>query len=118
MARRRRSTPAATALVALSDRVGFMDAARVLSFLAEWATTMRRNEWEPFDIEHFAEDWGMSRASAYRRQALFRKAFPGELLPNERILAARQAWLAQADADATEPKPEQLAAAVMVLPAA
>ena len=92
-----------------------MDASRVLSFLAEWATALRANGWEPITIDEFADHWKMSRASAYRRQALYRRAFPGELLPTERVIRARAAWL---DAQQEEPEPKQLAAAVMVLPAA
>lgn len=107
----------AAVLVYLSRQVGFLDAIRVLSFLAEWAVAMKANEWEPIDdIEEFGVLMRMSRASAYRRQALYRRAFPWEGLPNEQILAAREVWLRELPG--TDPTGDDLASLVAVLPAA
>lgn len=95
------------AVTSLAKRVGVLRVSLLLSVLMNWATVMRRHDWQPITVEQYEKSLKVGRATAFRHQALYRKAFPGEDNPNERILAARAAWLAaQPDSD---PKPTDLA---------
>lgn len=70
--------------------VGMRKAMKVMTFVAAWE--MARRDWstnhpgEVFTIEDYADWWKESRSTAFREQALFRKAVadrwstPGELL--------------------------------------
>jgi hypothetical protein len=56
-------------------RVGVRRAARVIAFISTYYATQQELGHPP-SIEEYAEDWGMSLATAYRDLALFREAQP------------------------------------------
>jgi hypothetical protein len=57
------------------SRLGYRKGARVAAFMYEWEYAVRQ-VGHPLGIEEFADWWKESRATAYRRQGLFREAFP------------------------------------------
>lgn len=79
----------AAAIVELQRRFGWRNAVWLLQFQASWALAMQANDWEPIDVETYGEYWRISRASAFRDQRRWRKAFPDERTPNDRLLAVR-----------------------------
>jgi hypothetical protein len=104
----------AAAIVGISRKIGPWRTSNLLSFLAEWATAMKANGWQPITLEQFQAHWRVSRASAFRRQQLYRSVFPDQT-PNERILHARSIWLAEQH---KQPKPQDIAALIVAMPAA
>jgi hypothetical protein len=85
-------TPDGTPLLELAaKRVGLRKAMKVLSFMVAWDHARDRLGHEP-TIEEYSDWWKESPATAYRHQALFRQAFPGETTPSRLLdLAALQA---------------------------
>jgi hypothetical protein len=85
-------TPEGTPLLEVAaKRVGLRKAMKVLSFMVAWDHARDRLGHEP-TIEEYAKWWKESAATAYRHQALFREAFPGESTPTRLLdLAAYQA---------------------------
>lgn len=103
----------AQSIARLQKSLGTVKAAQVLTLMMQWATTMAKHDWEPITPEDLAADWKVSRSTAFRWTALYRKAFSGERLPNERILAAR-AELLQSQ---TKVAPDQIGAAALLIAA-
>jgi len=60
---------------------GFRATARGLRFALEWGMATAELGREPESIEEFAEIAQESRATAFRNQQAFRRAFPGEESP-------------------------------------
>jgi hypothetical protein len=58
-----------------ASRVGVRRAARVIAFVSTYYATQQELGHAP-TMEEYADDWGMSLASAYRDWALFREAQP------------------------------------------
>jgi hypothetical protein len=104
----------AAAIVVMQRTIGAWKTSNVLSFIAEWATAMKAHDWEPITLDQFQTHWKCSRASAYRRQQLYRRVFPDQT-PNERVLAARRIWL---DENTKRAKPQDLAGIVATMPLA
>jgi hypothetical protein len=104
----------AAAIVVMQRTIGAWKTSSVLSFIAEWATAMKAHDWEPITLEEFRVHWKTSRASAYRRQQLYRRVFPDQT-PNDRVLAARRIWL---DENTKRAKPQDLAGIVATMPLA
>ena len=71
MARRKPRTWLEVAVV----NAGFRQGATAITWAYCWAYTRRKLGREP-TVEEIAEEWNMSRATAFREQACFRKAFP------------------------------------------
>lgn len=69
-----------------------LKASRLAWFVQAWGIA-RRDLGRPPSIEEYAEWWGESRATAYRAQALFREAFPGNDTPDAMLdlIAAAEA---------------------------
>lgn len=117
MAKKQRG-PAVTAIVLLTQRFGFRKATWIMEFLAKWALAVRANGWEPIDAEAYAEYWGISRATGYRDQSIWRNLFPDEPTPNERILAGRADYEAAMAEHGKDPSMNEVAALFCSLPAA
>lgn len=103
----------AEAIAHLQKSLGTMKAAQVLTLMMQWATTMAKNDWQPISAEDLAADWKVANSTAYRWAALYRKAFPNENLPNERILAARAELLKTSETI----EPEQIGTAALFIAA-
>lgn len=74
---------------------GMRDTMRALEFAMNWGMVTALLEREPESIEEFAEEAGVSRATAFRDQQAFRNAFPmlegpGELNRRARMDEAYQ----------------------------
>lgn|SRR5690625_2589258 len=112
MARKRLMTTA-TAVTTMTHRVGILDTAKVLAFLMEWALALDANDWEPITLADYEESAGVRRSAAFKRQALYRRIFD-DLNPNDRLIAAR----AEITAKRPEATPEDVAASILLAPAA
>jgi hypothetical protein len=71
---RRRRGPRTWAQL-FAQRVGVRKAAKVIAFVATYHAT-QQELGRPPSMEEYAEDWGISRATAFRDLALFREAQP------------------------------------------
>ena len=80
-----------TLLEVAMARVGIRRGAKVLAFMIAWNLVRSELGREP-DIEEYAEWWRTSIRTAYREQAMFRDAFPGETNPARLMDAAQGAW--------------------------
>ena len=58
------------------------DAGRIVAFCACWTATHAIIGHRP-TVEEYAEDWGMSRATAYREQTMFREVWPEFFTPSD-----------------------------------
>ena len=72
-------------------RVGIRRGAKVLAFMIAWDLVRQELGHEP-SVEEYAEWWRTSIRTAYREQALFRDAFPGEENPARLMDVSRGAW--------------------------
>lgn len=104
---------AAQSIASIQKKVGTLRASQVLSFLMQWAVTMSKNDWQPISVEDLAADWKVPRSTAFRWAVIYREAFPEEHLPNDRILAARAAFI-ESQQEAT---PDQIGAASLLIAA-
>jgi hypothetical protein len=102
----------AAAIVVMQRSIGIWKTSNLLSFLAEWTSAMKANDWQPITLTQYQAYWKCSNASAFRRQALYRRVFPDQT-PNERVLAARRLWL---DENTKRAKPEDLAGLIVAMP--
>src|SRR3954451_6969952 len=102
----------ATALYALSKRVGFMEGSRVLTFMMQWADAMKANDWQPIRVEDYAHHWRYSAAKGFRDQQKFRKAFPGEDTPTRLVLEAKS----QLERDNEPVDADAIAASILMRP--
>ncbi len=79
-------------MLAIAAReVGFRKAFKVLSFMAAWDYAQRQIGHE-IGITEYATWWKESNGTAYRHQALFREAFPGETTPARLLGLAVEQW--------------------------
>jgi len=62
---------------------GFRNASRALKFALGWGLATAERGCEPESVEQYAEMMGESRATAFRDQQAFRRAFPGHESPAE-----------------------------------
>jgi hypothetical protein len=65
-------------LVVLTDRVGLVNAMKVLTFIASWGIATEDLGHPPDTIEEYAYWWRSSAATGYREQRLFREAMRDE----------------------------------------
>lgn len=78
-------------LVVAGRRVGLRRAMKAMTYMIAWDHVRDDLGHEP-TAEEYAAWWKESPATAYREQALFRQAFPGEQNPARLLdLAAEQA---------------------------
>lgn len=77
----------------LRRRVGFRRSIQVLAFMVAWDTARRAlHGREPMTLQEYADWWKVSRPTAFREQARFREAFPGETTPDRLLDLAAAAW--------------------------
>jgi hypothetical protein len=74
-----------------AGRVGVIKSARVMAFMVQWQIAADDLGREP-TVEEYAEWWNSSRRTAFREQALFREAFPGENTPRRLLDLTAHAW--------------------------
>jgi hypothetical protein len=79
-------------LVVAQKRVGLRKAFTVLTFMVAWDHARRAMRRETLTLEQYADWWKESRATAYRHQARFREAFPGESTPDRLLDVAAVQW--------------------------
>jgi hypothetical protein len=87
-----RATDGHPLLVVAQQRVGLRRAFRALTFMAAWDHARRALRRESLTLSEYAEWWRESEATAYRHQALFREAFPGEKTPDHLLDLAAVQW--------------------------
>ena len=63
-----------------AKNVGAIKSARVIAFVLSWGIAAEA-VGHPLTLEEYADWWKDSRSTAFREQALFREAFPGEKTP-------------------------------------
>lgn len=74
------------------DRVGVLAAGRAVAFMVQWAILRDELGGRTPTIDEYRDFWGDSERTAYRHQALFRTAFPGEETPDRLLDALRADW--------------------------
>lgn len=81
-------------LVTIATRaLGLRRGMKALSFMAAWDHARRSMRRESITLDEYADWWKESRASAYRHQAIFREAFPGESTPDRLLDMAEGQWV-------------------------
>ena len=85
MARRAPRTLLEQAIV----QVGVVKSAQVMTFILQWGLLVDKLDREP-TMEEYGEYALVKRAQAFRRQALFRKSFPGVESPTPIWVAAKK----------------------------
>lgn len=83
-------------------RAGTRQGIRAVTFMACWQIVAEDLGHEP-TIEEYADWWRDSLRTAYRAQAAFREAFPGETTPR-RLLDASAAHWATRSTDRLSPR--------------
>src|SRR4051794_18566436 len=83
---RRRKPPTLQQAAAL--HVGQVKGAKVVAFLVCWAVAEEALGHPP-TLDEYADWWNESRATAFREQARFREAFPGETTPQRLVDALK-----------------------------
>jgi hypothetical protein len=73
--------------------VGLRKAFRVLTFMAAWDRARRAMRHETLTLAEYADWWKVPESTAYREQALYRQAFPGESTPDRLLDAAEGQWV-------------------------
>ena len=68
------------------ENVGFRQSYTAVTFLIEWSIAMRKLG-DGMKVEDFAEWWAVSRSQAFRRQVVYRRAFPGWDSPTDLVKA-------------------------------
>jgi hypothetical protein len=77
----------------LRRRVGFRRAVQVLEFMVAWDIARRSlHGREPLTLDEYADWWKRTRSTAFREQARFREALPGETTPDRLLDLAAAAW--------------------------
>jgi hypothetical protein len=82
----------ATLLRVAAANVGAMKAYRVMAFMVEWNMARESLGQSELTVEEFADWWHVHIRTAYRDQARFRDAFPGESNPDRLLDAALAEW--------------------------
>jgi hypothetical protein len=63
-----------------ATRVGLIRSMKVVTFIVSWGIACEAIG-QPLTLEEYADWWKESRSTAFREQAVFREAFPGETTP-------------------------------------
>lgn len=84
-------SPASLMAVAVAS-VGVYRASKVLAFMVAWEVARRELRRESITLQDYAEYWRANERTAYREQAAFRKAFPGEQTPDRLLDIAAAQW--------------------------
>jgi hypothetical protein len=100
-----------TLLMIAQRRVGLRKSLQVMTYMVSWRICADDLAHEP-TAEEYADWWKVSRRTAYREQALFREAFPGESSPARLLEATAHAW---ASRPSGRPSPAVLGASVPAL---
>jgi hypothetical protein len=79
----RKYMPTRPVVAAAAERVGLRKAFSVGLFIAVWRVFTVANGRPPATVDEFAKWCNISRAQAFRDQALFREAFPDFSTPTE-----------------------------------
>jgi len=80
-------------LLAIASRqVGLRRAFRVLTFMAAWDRARTALGKRPITLQEYSTWWRENERTAYREQALFREAFPGEDTPERLLDLAMAQW--------------------------
>jgi hypothetical protein len=80
-----------TLFEAARQRVGIRRAAQALAFMMQWAMVRDELGREP-SLDEYREFWKVGRSTAFREQAQFRQAFPGETSPSRLLDIASSQW--------------------------
>src|SRR5437588_8213874 len=80
-------------LTMAARRVGLRRAFRVLTFMAAWDRSRRALDKRPITLEEYRDWWRETERTAFREQALFREAFPGETTPDRLLDLAYEQWI-------------------------
>jgi hypothetical protein len=80
-------------LVVASRAVGLRRAFRVLTYMAAWDRARRALDKRPITLDDYRQWWRQNERTAYREQALFREAFPGETTPDRLLDLAYGQWI-------------------------
>ncbi len=91
------------------QRVGCRNALRVMTYMVAWQIAREDIGHEP-TAEQYGQWWKESPATAYREQALFRRAFPNESNPARLLDRTAPAW---ATRPSRRPSPAALSGAVL-----
>lgn len=80
-------------LTIAARQLGMRRAFRVLTFMAAWDRARKAMRRERITLQEYAEWWRETERTAYRDQALFRQAFPGEDTPDHLLDLAEGQWV-------------------------
>lgn len=69
--------------------VGFWNGQKVLAFIMAWESARAALGQESMTLDEYRDWWRTSERTAYREQALFRRAFPDYGTPDELLALAR-----------------------------
>lgn len=81
-----------TLLRVAAHNVGALKAYRVIAFMVEWHMAREALGQPTLTLAEFSDWWHVSERNAYRDQARFREAFPGESSPDRLLDAALAEW--------------------------
>jgi hypothetical protein len=73
--------------------VGLRQAFQALTFMAAWDRARKALLRENLTLEDYADWWKVNRRTAFREQARFREAFPGETTPDRLLDLAEGQWV-------------------------
>lgn len=81
------------ALLTIAGRnVGLRKAFQALTFMAAWDRARRALRRETLTLDEYCDWWKVNRRTAFREQARFREAFPGEVTPDRLLDLADAQW--------------------------
>lgn len=80
-------------LTIAGQNVGLRKAFQALTFMAAWDRARRALRRQTLTLDEYADWWKVSRATAFREQARFRDAFPGESTPDRLLDLAEGQWI-------------------------
>jgi hypothetical protein len=80
-------------LTVAAREVGLRRAIHVLTFMAAWDRARRALRKQTLTLDEYRDWWRESERTAYRDQAKFREAFPGESTPDRLLDMAEGQWI-------------------------
>lgn len=80
-------------LTIAARQLGMRRAFRVLTFMAAWDRARKAMRKQTLTLHDYCEWWRETERTAYRDQALFREAFPGETSPDRLLDLAEGQWI-------------------------
>jgi hypothetical protein len=88
-----RDTQGEPLVVIAARTLGMRKAFRVLVFMTAWDRARKAMRRQTLSLEDYCEWWRANQRTAYREQALFREAFPGESTPDRLLDVAEGQWV-------------------------